>query len=97
MASSEIRLIAVGSGLLALYGPKFDLFVIVCVVLLARFRGRVQALIAATTFSLVGLGAIATGHRFPQCGVAHCSQYHPNRIEPPLTVRQTRSRSVSMT
>src|SRR6266699_3693214 len=66
MASSEILLIAVGSGLLALYGPKFDLLVIVCVVLLARFRGRVQALIAATTFSLVGLGAIATGHRFPQ-------------------------------
>jgi hypothetical protein len=66
MASSEILLIAVGSGLLALYGPKFDLLVIVCVVLLARFRGRVQALIAAATFSLVGLGAIATGHGFPQ-------------------------------
>src|ERR1700733_10515958 len=66
MASSEILLIAVGSGLMALYGPKFDLLVIVCVVLLARFRGRVQALIAAATFSLVGLGAIATGHGFPQ-------------------------------
>jgi PAS domain-containing protein len=66
MASSEILLIAVGSGLMALYGPKFDLLVIVCVVLLARFRGKVQALIAAATFSLVGLGAIATGHGFPQ-------------------------------
>jgi hypothetical protein len=66
MASSEILLIAAGSGLLALYGPKFDLLVIVCVVLLARFRGRVQALIAAATFSLIGSGAIATGHGFPQ-------------------------------
>ena len=66
MASSEILLIAAGAGLLAYYGPKFDLLVIICVVLLARFRGRVQALIAATTFGLVGLGAIATGHRFPQ-------------------------------
>jgi PAS domain S-box-containing protein len=66
MASSEILLIAVGSGLSALYGPKFGLLAIVCVVLLARFRGRVQALIAATTFSLVGLVAFATVHRFPQ-------------------------------
>jgi PAS domain S-box-containing protein len=66
MASSEILLIAVGSGLMALFGPKFDLLIIVCVVLLARFRGRVQALIAAAMFSLVGLGAIATGHGFPQ-------------------------------
>jgi PAS domain-containing protein len=66
MASSEIILIAVGSGLLTLCGPKFDLLVIACVVLLARFRGKVQALIAATAFSLVGLGAMATGYRFPQ-------------------------------
>ena len=74
MDSSEILLIAVGSGLSALYRPKFGLLAIVCVgllaivcvVLLARFRGRVQALIAATTFSLVGLVAIATVHRFSQ-------------------------------
>ena len=74
MDSSEILLIAVGSGHSALYRPKFGLlaivcvglFAIVCVVLLARFRGRVQALIAATTFSLVGLVAIATVHRFSQ-------------------------------
>jgi hypothetical protein len=66
MASSEILLIAVGSGLLALYSPKFNLLVILCIVLLARFRGRVQALIAASTFSSVELAAIATGHRFPQ-------------------------------
>jgi hypothetical protein len=39
MASREILLIAQGSGLLALDGPKFDLLVFVCVVLLARFRG----------------------------------------------------------
>jgi PAS domain S-box-containing protein len=66
MALSEILFITVGSGFLALYGPGFDLLVIVGVVLLARFRGRVQALIAATAFSLLGLGAIATGHHFPQ-------------------------------
>ena len=66
MASNGILLIAVGSGLLALCGPKCDLLAIVCVVLLARFRGRAQALIAATVFSLVGLGAIAAGHRFSQ-------------------------------
>jgi PAS domain S-box-containing protein len=66
MASNGILLIAVGSGLLALCGPKCNLLAIVCVVLLARFRGRAQALIAATAFSLVGLGAIAAGHRFPQ-------------------------------
>jgi hypothetical protein len=66
IASSELLLIAVGSGLLALCGPKFYLPAIVCVVLLARFRGRVKALIAATAFNLVGLGAIATRHRFPQ-------------------------------
>jgi hypothetical protein len=62
MASNEILLIAVGSGLLALCGPKCNLLAIVCVVLLAIFRGRAQALIAATAFSLVGLGAIAAGH-----------------------------------
>ena len=74
MASNGILLIAVGSRLLALYSPRFGLLAIVCVgllaivcvVLLARFRGRVQALIAATTFSLVGLVAIATVHRFSQ-------------------------------
>jgi TonB dependent receptor len=66
MASNGILLIVVGSGLLALCGPKCDLLAIVCVVLLARFRGRAQALIAATTFSLVGLVAVATVHRFPQ-------------------------------
>ncbi|HEY6770739.1 MAG TPA: PAS domain-containing protein, partial [Candidatus Sulfotelmatobacter sp.] len=66
MASNGILLIAVGSRLLALCGPKCNLFAIVCVVLLARFRGRVQALIAATAFSLVGLSVIAAGHRFPQ-------------------------------
>ena len=41
MASSEILLIAAGSGLLAFFDPKFDLLAIVCVVLLAKFRGRV--------------------------------------------------------
>jgi hypothetical protein len=54
MASSEIFLIAAGAGLLAYYGPKFDLLVIVCVVLLARFRGRVQALTAATNSASSG-------------------------------------------
>jgi PAS domain S-box-containing protein len=63
MASSEILLIAAGAGLLALYGSKCDLVAIVCVLLLARFRGRVQAVIAASAFSLV---TIAIGHRFPQ-------------------------------
>ena len=66
MASSEILLIVASSGFLAMYGLKFDFLAFIWVVLLARFRGRVQALIAAAAFSLVGLVAIATGHRFPQ-------------------------------
>jgi PAS domain-containing protein len=66
MASSEILLIALGSGFLALCGPKCDLLAIAGAVLLAGFLGRVQALIAASAFSLVVLGVIATGHRFPQ-------------------------------
>jgi hypothetical protein len=63
MASSEILLIVAGSGCLALCGSKCDHVAIVCVLLLARFRGRVQSLIAASAFSLV---TIAIGHRFPQ-------------------------------
>jgi PAS fold len=63
MASSEILLIAAGSGCLALCGSKCELVAIVCVPLLARFRGRVQAVIAASAFSLV---TIAIGHRFSQ-------------------------------
>ncbi|HEY6851521.1 MAG TPA: PAS domain-containing protein [Terracidiphilus sp.] len=66
MASSEILLIVASSGFLAMYGLEFDFLAFIWVVLLARFRGRVQALIAAAAFSLVGLVAIATGHRFPQ-------------------------------
>jgi len=66
MALSELLLIAAGGGLLALCSPKSYLPAIVCIVLLARFRGRVQAVIAATAFSLAGLAAIAAGHRFPQ-------------------------------
>lgn len=66
MALSEILLIAAGSGFLAMWGPKFDFLAFVCIVLLARFRGRIQSLIAAAAFSLLGLSAIATGHRFPQ-------------------------------
>jgi PAS domain S-box-containing protein len=66
MASSEILLIAAGSGWLALHSPGFDLPAMVCVLLLARFRGRVQALIGASAFSLFGLRSIATGHPFPQ-------------------------------
>jgi PAS domain-containing protein len=66
MASSELFLIVACSGFLAMYGSKFDFLAFICVVLLARFRGRMQALIAAAAFSLVGLVAIATWHRFPQ-------------------------------
>jgi hypothetical protein len=63
MASSEILLIVAGSGCLALCGSKCDLVAIVCVLLLARFRGRVQSVIAASALSLV---TVAIGHRFPQ-------------------------------
>jgi PAS domain S-box-containing protein len=66
MASSEILLIAAGSGLLALHSPRFDLPAIVCVLLLARFRGRVQALVGASAFSLFGLWSIPTGHPFSE-------------------------------
>jgi PAS domain S-box-containing protein len=66
MASSEILLIDVGGGWLALHSPGFALPAVVCVLLLARFRGRVQALIGASAFSLFGLWSIATGHPFPE-------------------------------
>jgi hypothetical protein len=56
MASSEILLRAASSSFLSWYGPRFDLFAIVCIVLLARFRGRVEALIAASAYSLVAIG-----------------------------------------
>jgi PAS domain S-box-containing protein len=66
MASSEMFLIAVGNGLLASHSPRFDFLAIVCVLLLARFRGRTQALIGTSAFSLFGLWSIGIGHRFPE-------------------------------
>ncbi|HEX4227253.1 MAG TPA: PAS domain-containing protein [Bryobacteraceae bacterium] len=56
VAMSEAALIAAGGGLAAWYSPRLDLPAIVGVVLLARFRGRVQSLIGA----LVLVSAIAS-------------------------------------
>jgi PAS domain S-box-containing protein len=52
---SEAALIATGGGLAGWYSPQLDPLAVVYVVLLGRFRGRVQALIGAFTFSLVVL------------------------------------------
>jgi hypothetical protein len=67
IASSEILLMAAGAGLLALCSPKFDLLAIVAVVALGRFRGRVQALNAASNLRAIGIAAAAAGH--PICTV----------------------------
>jgi hypothetical protein len=64
-ARSEILLMAAGGGLLAWCSPKFDLLAIVAVVALGRFRGRIQALIAASTLSAIGIAAAAAGHPIP--------------------------------
>ena len=63
MVSSEILSIVAGSGFLSMYGSKFDILALVCVVLLARFLGRVQAVVAAAALSLIELGTIGIGHR----------------------------------
>jgi PAS domain S-box-containing protein len=47
--------IAAGSGLLARLNPEFGLVAIVTMVLLARFRGRVQAVIGASSFTFLEL------------------------------------------
>jgi PAS domain S-box-containing protein len=61
---SEAALIATGGGLAAWYTPQLDPLAIAYVVLLGRFRGRVQALIGAFTFSLVALVSAVVGPSF---------------------------------
>jgi signal transduction histidine kinase len=93
MASSEILLIAVGSELLALYGPKFDLFVIVCVVLLADFvaesRLSSQPLHSASSGWVLSQpdmdplkssrGTASSQQQSAQSGVAHWLQEDPSK------------------
>jgi PAS domain S-box-containing protein len=61
---SEAALIAAGGGLAAWYSPPLDPLAIVYVVLLARFRGRVQSLIGAFSFSLLVLVSAFVNPRF---------------------------------
>lgn len=61
--ASEAAVIAAGGGLAAWYSPALDLPAIVGVVLLARFRGRLQSLVGALSFSLfVVVSGIASPH-----------------------------------
>ncbi len=53
VAMSEAALIAAGGGLAAWYSPLLGPLAIACVVLLARFRGRIQSFIGAFSFSLL--------------------------------------------
>jgi hypothetical protein len=53
---------AADGGLLAWRSPKLDLLAIVAIVALGRFRVRVQALIAASNPSAIGIAAAAAGH-----------------------------------
>jgi PAS domain S-box-containing protein len=64
IAMSEAALIAAGGGLAAWYSPQLDLPAIVGVVLLARFRGRVQSLIGVFSFSLMALVSAIASPRF---------------------------------
>jgi len=64
ITTSEAALIAAGGGLAAWYSPLLDLPAIVGVVLLARFRGRVQSLIGAFSFSLLVLVSAIASPRF---------------------------------
>jgi PAS domain S-box-containing protein len=55
VSARECALIAAGGVLAAWYSPQLDPLPIVCVVLLARFRGRTQSVIGALTFSSLAL------------------------------------------
>jgi PAS domain S-box-containing protein len=61
---SEAVLIGASAGVLGWYSPRFDLGAIVGVVLVAKFRGRVQSVIGAFSFSLLALVSGTLGPRF---------------------------------
>ena len=61
---SDAVLIVASGGVLGWYSPRFDLGAIAGVVLLARFRGRVQSVVGAFSFSLLALVSGTVGPRF---------------------------------
>jgi PAS domain S-box-containing protein len=70
---SEGALVAAGGVLAALYSPQLDPLSIVCVVLLARFRGRTQSVVGAFTFSLSAFVAaiVKPGFRHSHADLVH--------------------------
>jgi PAS domain S-box-containing protein len=63
--AGEAVLVGACGGALGWYGPQFDLAAIAGVVLLARFRGRVQSVVGALSFSLLALVSAIAGPRSP--------------------------------
>jgi hypothetical protein len=61
----EAVLVGACGGALGWYGPQFDLAAIAGVVLLARFRARVQSVVGALSFSLLALVSAMAGPRSP--------------------------------
>jgi PAS domain S-box-containing protein len=63
--AGEAVLVGACGGALGWYGPQFDLAAIAGVVLLARFRARVQSVVGALSFSLLALVSAMAGPRSP--------------------------------
>ena len=63
--AGEAVLVGICGGALGWYGPQFDLAAIAGVVLLARFRVRVQSVVGALSFSLLALVSAMAGPRSP--------------------------------
>ena len=64
MASSEHLLLVAGSGFIARLGPQLDVMALLVVVILARFRGRAQAFIAAAIYTLLAVVIQQGGGQF---------------------------------
>ena len=63
--AGEAVLVGACGGGLGWYGPQFDLAAIAGVVLLARFRARVQSVVGALSFSLLARVSAMAGPRSP--------------------------------
>lgn len=68
MASSELLLIAAGSGFVAWLGPEFEVLAFPVIVILARFCGRTQSMIGAATYTLCAVVFSQGGEPFRQIG-----------------------------
>ena len=68
MASSQLLLIAAGSGSLAWLGPEFDVLALLVILILAKFGGRTQSMIGAALFTLFAVAFSQGGIQLSQAG-----------------------------